>query len=122
VDRSERHEQRGGEGEDCEFVHDCLPWIFFSSPSSVYSTNERSLSAPCPTFDPGELTPSNCDKQSGTSSSTNTKYVNMLLTRMAKRVFGERWGYFLNVPDDLSLLASGIRACSAVEMPEVSKA
>jgi len=41
---------------------------------------------------------------------------------MAKRVFGERWGYFLNVPDDLSLLASGIRACSAVEMPEVPQA
>jgi hypothetical protein len=77
VDRSERHEQQGGEGKDCEFVHDCFPWIFFSSPSSVYSTNERSLSAPCPTFDPGELTPSNCDKQSGTSSSINSKYVNM---------------------------------------------
>jgi hypothetical protein len=27
-----------------------------------------------------------------------------------------------NVPDDLSLLASGIRACSAGEMPEVPKA
>jgi hypothetical protein len=52
-------------------------WIFFSSPSSVYSTNERSLSAHCPTFDPGELTPSNCDKQSDISSSINSKYVNM---------------------------------------------
>ncbi|MCK9590292.1 MAG: hypothetical protein M0Q93_13150 [Terrimicrobiaceae bacterium] len=29
---------------------------------------------------------------------------------------------FANVPDDLSLLASGIRACSAGEMPEVPKA
>jgi hypothetical protein len=38
---------------------------------------ERSLSAPCPTFEPGELTPSNCDKQSGISSSTNTNYVDM---------------------------------------------
>jgi len=32
-------------------------------------------------------------------------------------------GFFLpNVPSDLSLLASGIRACSAGEMPEVPKA
>ena len=77
VQRGQRHQQQSREGEDCEFVHDCFPWIFFSSPSSVYSTNERSLSAHCPTFDPGELTPSNCDKQSGISSSTNTNYVNM---------------------------------------------
>ena len=28
---------------------------------------------------------------------------------------------FSNVPDDLSLLASGIRACSAGEIPEVPK-
>jgi len=27
-----------------------------------------------------------------------------------------------NVPDDLSLLASGIQACSAGDMPEVPKA
>jgi hypothetical protein len=52
ADRSERREQQ--EGEDCEFVHDCFPWIFFFSPSSVYSTIERSLSAHCPTFKPRE--------------------------------------------------------------------
>ena len=46
-------------------------------PSSVYSTNERYLSAPCPTFERGERTPSNRYKQSGISSSTNTKYVDM---------------------------------------------
>jgi hypothetical protein len=39
--------------------------------------NERSLSAPCPKFEPDEKTPSTCDKQSGISSSTNTKCVNM---------------------------------------------
>jgi hypothetical protein len=58
VQRGQRHQQQSREGEDCEFVHDGFPWIFFSFSSPVYSTIERSLGPPCPTFEPGELTPS----------------------------------------------------------------
>ena len=44
---------------------------------------ERSLSVPCPKFEPVEPTPSNCDKQSGISSSTKHKlceYVGLTLS------------------------------------------
>ena len=50
-------------------------WIFLSIVSPVYRTNERYLSVPCPTFEPGELTPSHRYQQSGISCSANTKYV-----------------------------------------------